>query len=214
MPSKAYGTFKSNMKQVNKLLDAFVKMRDPKPGRKHLDHFTRAALIFLCSAWEVYIEQIAEETGNILSEKAETPLNMPIPVQKMLASSVKSSKHDLSPVIFADNWKTYYKERITDYTNALNTPKKDKVLELLNKYIGISGERISSDVPSLNKVNKIVSVRGNIAHNIYAEEYLKRETVDGYYTTICLLVKEIELLLYSYLPEVTDGKRPWQNTYK
>lgn len=69
MPSQAYTTFKANLKQVDKLLDAFVTMRTPTPGRKHLDHFTRSALLFLCSSWEVYIEQVANEAGGVIAKK-------------------------------------------------------------------------------------------------------------------------------------------------
>lgn len=213
MPSSAYGTFHNNLKQVDKLLDAYIEIRTPTRGRKHLDHFTRAALLFLCSAWEVYIEQVANEAGKIISTKVSKPSQLPDAVKKQIASSIKSSKHDLSPIHFADDWKEYYLQQINTYTSNLNTPKKDKILELFNKYLGVSGDRILRDVPALAHINGIVSARGQIAHNVYAEEYLKKDTVDDYYQKIQQAVKEIEILLWNYLPEITDGKRPWQNTY-
>lgn len=87
-------------------------------------------------------------------------------------------------------------------------------MELFNKYLGISGERITLEIPSLVKINKIVSDRGSIAHNIYTDDYLTKEVVDGCYQIILELIKEIEILLWNYLSEVTDGKKLWQNTYK
>lgn len=213
MPSKAYGTFKSNLKQVDRLLEAFVKMRTPTKGRKCLDHFTRAALIFLCSSWEVYIEQVSNESGRLIANKLNVPGQLPEIAKKTVAKKIKDSKHELSPIEFSNDWKQYYCDLINEYTSMLNTPKKDKIMELFNKYIGVPGERIISEVPSLGRINKIVSDRGNIAHNIYTDEYLKKETVDDYYQIIVQLVKEIEILLWNYIPEVTDGKRPWQNTY-
>lgn len=213
MPSKSFYTFKSNLKQVDKLLLAFVDMRPPTRGRKHLDHFTRAALLFLCSSWEVYIEQIAKEAGELIVHKIEKPNNMPEIIKKTISKKVKLANHELSPFEFANDWRRYYCLVISEYTNKLNTPKKDKVLELLNKYVGISGDRINTEVPMLAQINKIVSVRGMIAHNVYAEDYLRKETVEEYYRVILQLVKEIELLLWNYIPKITDGRRPWQNTY-
>jgi len=214
MPSKAFTTFLKNLKQVDKLLETYDVMLIPTKGKKSLDHFTRAALIFLCSSWEVYIEQVAKNAGEILSNKCRTPNDLPTTVQKTIASIVKTSKHNLSPIEFASDWKNFYKQQINIYTSKLNTPKKDKVTELLNKYIGISGERIHNDVPCLSEINKIVSDRGSIAHNVYAQEYLKKEIVSNYYQTINILVKQIECLLWNYLAEATDGNRPWQMTDK
>ena len=213
MPSKAYSTFKYNLKQVDRLLDAYITMLTPTKGRKFLDHFTRAALLFLCSSWEVYLEQVSNEAGKTISDKLTKPEGLPVTVKKTISKKVKESKNDLSPIKLANDWRQYYCDQIAEYTSRLNTPKKDKVMELLNKYIGIPGNRIISDVPSLDKLNIIVSERGNIAHNIYAEEYLRKETVDEYYQIIVHLVKEIEILLWNFIPEITDGKRPWQNTY-
>ncbi len=213
MPSRAYSTLKNNLKQVDRLLDAFVEMRTPTRGRKHLDHFTRAALVFLCSSWEVYIEQISNESGEIIAKKLSTPDALPDTVKKTISKIIKDSKHELSPIEFSSDWKKYYCDQINEYTSRLNTPKKDKVMELFNKYLGMSGDRIITEVPTLGQINKIVSDRGSIAHNIYADEYLKKETVDNYYHIIDKLVKEIEILLWNYIPEITDGKRPWQNTY-
>lgn len=213
MPSKSYNNFKKNIKQVDKLIEAFTAMRLPTRGRKHLDHFTRAALIFLCSSWEVYIEQISLEAGLIISKKTREPGDLPLTVQKTISGIIKNAKHDLEPVLAANDWKLYYCKQIMVYTDKLNTPKKDKVMEIFNKYLGISGERIKSEIPSLAKVNEIVRTRGEIAHNVFADEYLKKELVSKYYDIIKSVVVEIELLLWSYIPEVTDGKKPWQNTY-
>ncbi len=213
MPSVAYTTFKKNVKQVDKLLLAFKEMRPPTRGRKHLDHFTRAALIFLCSSWEVYVEQIALESGKIISGRINNPNNLPLVVKKTLSDIVKKSTHELEPINISKDWKTYYYEQIYKYISKLNTPKNDKVTELLNKYLGISGDVIKAKVTLLPQINKIVQTRGEIAHNIYAEEYLKKELVDEYYDIIKRVVKQMELLLWDYIPQITNDKRPWQNTY-
>ena len=213
MPSHAYKVFNKNVKQVDKLLEAFTAMRPSTRGRKHLDHFTRAALIFLCSSWEVYVEQISQEAGSIISNRIEMPADLPSVIKTTISLIIKNSKHDLEPILAANDWRLYYCDQIKVYTDKINTPKKDKVLELFNKYLGINGDKVNQEIPSLSKINKIVTTRGEIAHNIFADEYLKKELVSEYYGIIKTAVVEIELLLWNYIPDVTNGKKPWQNTY-
>jgi len=213
MPSKAYKNFNKNSKQVDKLLKAFTDMREPTRGRKHLDHFTRAAIIFLCSSWEVYIEQIAIESGKIISSRIEIPSNLPIIIQKTISLAVKNSRHELEPIQLAVNWKDYYNGIIDKYVSNLNTPKNAQVTELFHKYIGIDGNVLKTKVPLLTDINKIVNTRGEIAHNIFSEDYVKGELVGQYYDTIKTLTKQIDLYLWDYITEITNGKRPWQNTY-
>jgi GH35 family endo-1,4-beta-xylanase len=87
------------------------------------------------------------------------------------------------------------------------------VLELFNKYLGTEGNMLKSKVPTLMSINEIVKVRGEIAHNLYSDDYVKEDLVNTYYETIQKLVVEIELYLWEYIPSITNGKRPWQNTY-
>ena len=211
MPSKAYSNFKKNIKQVDKLLEAYEAAKEPTRGRKHLDHFTRAALIFLCSSWEVYIEEIGRESVNKVISVIDNPRNLPIIVQKTLSKKVKEKKNELEPMIFAKDWKAYYRNEINEFTQRLNTPKNQNVTEMFNKYLGMNNVR--EKMCKLSDVNEIVKTRGDIAHNVFAEEYLSKNLVLEYLDTINEIVVQVELALWEYLPEITDGKRPWQNTY-
>jgi len=214
MPSIAYGNFNRNIKQVDKLLEIYEEKKSPNRGRKYLDHFTRAALIFLCSTWEVYIEQIAQEVAKIMTCKFESPDELPKEVRKTLSRVVKNSSHELEPIKIAKDWKNYYLKEVEIRTSQINTPKKQIILELFHKYLGFGGDVVHSHVPKLDEINEIVGARGAIAHNVFAEEYLSSNLVKEYYDTIVGTVKEIEIMFWDVLPEITDNKRPWQNTYK
>lgn len=213
MPSKAYNVFLKNLQQADKLIQAFYDLRPPTRGRKSLDHFTRAAVLFLCSSWEVYIEQIAVEACTKIAQTNSLPSTLPKQIRKTLSSAVKTSKDESEPIHFATDWKEYYVKRTEAYVQRLNTPKNGQVIEIMDKYLGADIPSLKSQVPSLQDINSIVIARGEIAHNIYSDEYVKAETVVGYKETVVNLVKEIELFLWNYLPSVTDGRRPWQNTY-
>lgn len=211
MPSKAYSNFKKNIKQVHKLLEAYETAKEPTRGRKYLDHFTRAALIFLCSSWEVYVEEIGRESVDKVIDVIDSPQNLPLIVKKTLSKKVKEKKNELEPIIFANDWKSYYRNEINEFTKRLNTPKNQNVTEMFNKYLGMINVR--EKMRKLSDVNEIVKTRGDIAHNVFAEEYLSKNLVLEYLDTINEIVVQVELALWEYLPEITDGKRPWQNTY-
>lgn len=214
MPSRAYGVFKSNIKQVDRLLEAYNSLKTPTRGRKALDHLTRAALMFLCSSWEVYLEQIALEVCDHISSRLDSPSALPEKARKSLSLAVKNAKHDLEPISFAVDWKSYYHEHVKKYTDKLNTPKNGQVLEILEKYLGVDVVKARADIPSLSKINAIVKLRGEIAHNVYAEAYVKEETVIEHKATVEQLVKEMELFFWEVIPDMTNGMRPWQNTYQ
>ena len=105
MPSKAFGVFNRNVKQVDKLIDAYNSLKTPQRGRKYLDHLTRSALVFLCSSWEVYLEQITVECCEIIARRLNSPKDLPEQVRKSISSAIKNAKHDLEPVTFAMDWK-------------------------------------------------------------------------------------------------------------
>lgn len=214
MPSKAYGTYKKNCKQVDKLLLAYTELRSPKRGRKHLDHLTRAAIIFLCSSWEVYIEQVTVEVSIIISKSIHGPDQLPERVRKTISNQVKKARHELEPINFASNWKDYYLRMVDTCVSGLNTPKRGQIREIFHQYIGIDGNITDQKVPMLRQVDRVVKTRGDIAHNLFAEDYVKDVMVKEYYEIISKAVTGIEIMLWDYLPEFTDGKRPWQNNYQ
>ncbi len=93
MPSKAYYNFTKNIKQVDKLLEAYDTINPHTRGRKYLDHFTRAALIFLCSSWEVYVEEVSRESVDIIISRIDNPKELPKPVKQKLSGEVKNRKN-------------------------------------------------------------------------------------------------------------------------
>lgn len=214
MPSKAYTIFQKNLCQVDRLIETYEHEleRDKKRGKRSLDHLTRAGLIFLCSSFEVYVESVVRESGKFVTRKIHLPKGLPEAVKKNISNSVKKEKHELSPVLFYDDWKQYYNNMIFYETKHLNTPKVDNIRQLLLNYFGIDNSEIDdSDFP-FKDLDEIITTRGEIAHNIFAEKYFKKITLLEYRDTIKACVKEIDNLLYRKIPEITRYK-PWNNTY-
>lgn len=214
MPSKAYKTFQKNLSQVDRLIETYEHEleRNKRRGKKSLDHLTRAGLIFLCSSFEVYIESVVRECGKFITQKVALPKSLPYDVKKNIANSVKKEKNELSPILFYDDWKQYYNNMIYYETKHLNTPKVENIRKLLLGYFGIQANDLDDNVFPFGDLDEIISARGEVAHNIFGEEYLKKVTLLEYRDTIKSCVSEIDNLLYRKIPEITVYK-PWNNTY-
>ena len=198
MPSKAYKTFQKNLNQVNKLIVTYNHEleRNSGRGKKSLDHLTRAGLIFLCSSFEVYVESVIYETGNFITRKIYQPKKLPMEAKKTISDAVKKEKNDISPILFYDDWKEYYRKLIYYDIKKLNTPKVQNIQQLFKNYFGISENEIDDTAFPFKSLDDIISTRGDVAHNIYSEKYLRKGKLLEYVDTIKACVLEMDKLLY------------------
>lgn len=211
MPSQSYATFKCNLVQVDRLIKTYDNELSGKPGKHALDHLTRAGLIFLCSSFEVYVESVIRECGDIVVSFINLPGELPVETKKKISESVKLEKHDLSPILYYENWKKYYNDMIYNETSKLNTPKINNIKSLFFDYFGISKSEIDENNFPFSGVDDIVSVRGSVAHNLYCSEYLTRAKFIEYYDTIKASTKELDKILYMKLPEIIH-RMPWHKS--
>lgn len=213
MPSKSYNTFLKNYEQVNKLKYAYEDELRKKPGRgkRSLDHYTRAAIIFLCSSFEVYFEDVLMESCTILSRSCSHTNDLPKQVKKTISKHVKESNHELEPCIFANNWKEYYLNLVADGIKGLNTPKMKNINGYVSKYLGLNDLFDTTTYPFMG-IDDIVIERGGIAHKLYGTTYVKESLLIEYCDTIRDAVKGIDTILYNELPKIIH-KKPWNYTY-
>jgi hypothetical protein len=69
MPSTAYGEFKVNLTDVDRLIALHRQESGAGRGRRGLGHITRGALVLLCAAWERYVETVVSEGAGFLGTK-------------------------------------------------------------------------------------------------------------------------------------------------
>ena len=168
MPSKAYKTFQKNLNQVNKLIETYNHEleRNSGRGKKSLDHLTRAGLIFLCSSFEVYVESVTYETGNFITRKIYQPKKLPMEAKKTISDAVKKEKNDISPILFYDDWKEYYRKLIYYDIKKLNTPKVQNIQQLFKNYLELVKMRLMIRHFHLN-LWVILFLRGEMLRTIY-----------------------------------------------
>jgi len=175
MPSWALSKFEgAMMKDVNRILETHSNLLPGGRGRKGLGHLTRAGVLLLCAAWELYIEELLVEAAKACRDRANSPDNLPVSVQKTISTYVKESKHQLKPLALAgDGWKTIYLDIVNETAAALNTPKHHTIDVLFHHMIGI--EDLSTCWSNgTASVDGFVTARGAVAHRGADSGYIKQ----------------------------------------
>ena len=141
MPSAALKKFETNLLvDVDRIIESHCQLNHEGYGRRGLGHITRSGVLMLCAAWELYVEELLVESARILRDRAPSPDQLPLPVQKEIAKAVKESKHELKALELAgDGWKTVYGNHVNQCASALNTPKSTNLDALFEHLVGMAG---------------------------------------------------------------------------
>ena len=213
MPSAAFQAFRYNIVDVDRLIESHESLHGGTVGKKGLGHITRSGIVMLCASWELYLEMLSVEVAVHLSNECISPDLLPNKVQHVLAKMAKDSKHELKPLEFAgDGWKQVLKNHAEDLCRGINTPKAGVINELFHRVTGL--ENISDSWShGKEKIDKFVSVRGDIAHTGRHADYIKIGELSEYRAIIDLSAVETDNALATYLRSISPKKiKPWKVT--
>jgi len=216
LPTKSYTRFINNMETVERLNQTYHQIRKARGGKGKgaFDHVTRSAIIFLASSFEVYIEDVIKECCNQHITFANNAANLPNNIKSTLNQYVKKDSNKTPPSELCDEgWRKVYREITDKQTGALNTPKKIQIAALFNDLIGISKEDINN-LQDIDKLDDVIKFRGEIAHRVRADVYVRISQVEENTTIIMNLSKGIDRVIMQYFKATYPGKRlPWNDTY-
>lgn len=212
MPSKALNKFETTMmKDVTRIIESHSALSGGAPGKKGLGHLTRGGVLLLCSAWELYLEEVLGEAVRFACEKAAAPDDLPKDVQKTIAAFVVGSQHELKALAMAgDGWKAVYQEAAQIKIDAVNTPKPGVINPIFKKFLGIP--QISSCWHhGEQSVKDFVSARGDIAHRGSDAGYVTIGKLRGEYKPFIMrTVLDTDNYLSQHLRDMFTAKqRPW-----
>lgn len=212
MPSKAYGIFRYNVVDVVRLIQSHGHLHSGNPGKKGLGHITRSGVVMLCAAWELYVEDLALESVRIIADRAASPTDLPLRVQKELSRHVKDSKHELRPLALGGNgWRTVLKEHVKNRCDGINTPKAGPIDELFYASTGL--ENLSRAWScGATTLNDFVAVRGGIAHQGRSADYVSVAALRTHLDLVEALTVETDNALRDHIITVAGPNRPWNRT--
>jgi len=210
MPSSALLKFESYcLVEVDHIIDTHAMLHHDGDGRRGLGHITRNGVLMLCAAWELYVEELGQEVARYLADRALSPGDLPLKVQKTIAEHVSKSKHILKPLELAgDGWELVYLSYVDQCFGGLNTPKAGPVEKLYSELLGWE-DCASNWSCGKDAINDFVKARGDIAHRGRDTQYVKIRDLCAYRETIVLTAQEHDNAAADFVRDNSEGRSPW-----
>ena len=213
MASNAYKNYQKNLVDVKRLIESHSVESGSKKGKKGLGHLTRSGIVMLCASFEVFIEEIVEETISIYIDRIPSIKDFPKQVKKRLVYKAKENNNELEILnLTGDGWKQSLVNYSKHDLGSLHTPKCHVIDTVTNRYIGIKDFSSTWDF-NKKELNDFVSIRGEIAHNGAKARYIKIKYLKESVEKITKLVQEIDCKICDHINEKTCCGQPWRKRY-
>ncbi|MBK8712987.1 MAG: hypothetical protein IPL97_14140 [Niastella sp.] len=215
MPSNAYITFLHIRIDVIKLIETHTNYSKSTKGKKNLGHLTRSAVVMLCAVWERYNEDLLIECIDYICNGIADINLLNKEIKKTISRKVRDDKNEIKPIELAgDGWKTIWKNYAKTETELLNTPKKDNLDKLFERYLGLLNYSGIWKNNCSQLINDFVGERGNIAHNGNRATYVRMDTLKKYQDLVVENVIEIDSKMSERVRAMTTAVNlPWIQDY-
>jgi hypothetical protein len=189
---KSLDNLNSSLNDIRALLDLSLTGSVKEDQRKVI---FRSAIVLLIASWEQYIEQLADNSIIVLTNRLRNSNALPEDVKQAVAlfnvPEKRNNAHEFSRSVWllADKgWKKSYKNYCKNLTSSLNTASTKNVKELYLHILGIRDVTSNWHFHILNteqcvtKLNDLVNLRHDIAHgantrdNELTEEKIREQT--------------------------------------
>lgn len=186
----SYNNLKNAMNDINTLL-ALSKTED---GRQHTNNILRSAVVLMVAAWEQFIEQLAVNTVQTLTDRLRNPDPLPEKVKDVIAlRSVTEDRNNVrrfSRTVwqFADRgWKKAYIQFCERLTEKFNTASVENTKKVFFNVLGVDDVTAHWVFNSLSaedcagRLDDLVDMRHDIAHGANSRT---AELTDTYVTNL------------------------------
>lgn len=212
--------FFDNGKEVIRLLEIHEQIAGDGPGYKHnVEVLNKSAIVLLVATWESYIEELALNCFEYLLNNCKNHANIPNKVLSSSCRKLRDSKNELDIWKLAgEGWRDvllkHKEEVINKYIKSLNTPKASNIDELFESLLGM--KTVSSNwawkgmtsQKSILKLEKLIKIRGEIAHTVNTSTSVKKTTVKHYEALLNKLAMITHNRCVDYLADICDTP-PW-----
>jgi len=181
--SAARKRFQSGQKDVKQLSALHQRLKPgPGPGAPKVgaSALNKASIVFICSVWEAYCEDLADEAVTHITSTLTNPGKLSAGTKHSLATS------GIQPWDLAgDAWRVKLGEHIKVKVEKLNTPKTENIDNLFSTGAGLTGVsrgwkwQNSTPAKARAKLDELVSLRGALAHGQEETAVLKSDVTEA-----------------------------------
>ena len=224
MASAARRAFDQNVEDIERLLELHEQIGGTQRGRRHgLEVLNKSAIVLITAFWESYCEDIAAEALAHVVKHTTSADALPKELKKLVLKDLGNDQHELALWrLTGDGWRAVVEERLEGIQEArnrkLNAPRAATVDALFRDALGIeqisSEWRIAKNMPPskcAEKLERLVTLRGAIAHRGKAQESVTKAAVVDYLDFVRRLAARTGGEVNKHVQMVT-GKPLWNPT--
>jgi hypothetical protein len=210
------GALHQSARSIGTLQVIHKERSKPEQGcRRAVGILNRSVVVFLVACWEAFVEDLAMIGARHLAAEDSLPDKVPEFVRKQVCRRVRDGKQELAPwQLTGTGWRRAILEHAQVEVARLNTPTAANVDELLWRCLGV--ETVSSSWilngsanRARRRLDKLVRVRGSIAHRVSSDETITVLVVESYESLILEMAVSTAHRVKEHLQECT-GKAPWR----
>lgn len=216
MKTNASASFEDNWTTISNLMSIGDEGTRTWPQRAAVN---RAALIFIITAWESYVEDVVREVATLMSTHCDSFQSLPKPVQTSIVKNVTPEKgfNSATPSrrraqdLADDGWRTLLKEFAFEATaeGSFNTPSTANVNKLFLNWVGIADIADSwawqgFQAPrAAQRLDETIQLRGEVVHTGGKPDGLNRNWIRTYgESNIRKLVDRTDAVVIEHVNEV------------
>lgn len=198
--TSAFRTFLENMREVRRLLQIHGQLGGKGPGRRWgSEVLNKSAVVLLVACWEAYLEDVVAFAFDAGLAQCEKPLHFSKEVTRRVGSALREAKDERRIWdIAGDGWKVVLLEHRTKTIQNFHNPNSQSVDDFFLRALGMKS--ISrcwhwtgmSEQRAKEKLDKIVNVRGSIAHRVQHSTAIHLNKVKSYQGHIRRLVQHTD----------------------
>ncbi|MGC2970384.1 MAE_28990/MAE_18760 family HEPN-like nuclease [Paraburkholderia aspalathi] len=221
--SKARDAFDSNIADIITLKNLHEHANGEAETSAELEVLNKSAIVLLTSFWEAYCEDLAAEALEIIVQNVNDVDVLPKEIRKRVAADLKKEANELAVwKISGDRWRDLLRNRLAALQEErnwkLNTPKHKNIDELFYVAIGLESvsekwgwsEKGMSAKDSQDKLDELVSLRGEIAHRGKATTIVTKTQVWDYAKFVAKIAAKTGGRVHKHVREATGGVGLWE----
>lgn len=196
----AFQAFLENMTEVRRLLQIHGELTGSGPGRRwHTEVLNKSAVVLLIACWEAYLEDIASFAFDSALSRCQAPRHFPKEVIRRIGESLRDAKDErLIWNLAGSGWKNVLSDYKIKIIEKFHNPNSESVDDFFHRILGMKGVSkcwhwtgMSAD-RARTKLDRIVGVRGSIAHRTQHSRPVHLSTVKNYQGHVRRLVRKTD----------------------
>ena len=213
--------FEKNISDVKRLLEIHKILTGPGRGyRKNVEVLNKSCTVLLVACWEAFLEELATKAFDYMINNSKDCFIFPNKVLTTASEELKKDSDSTKIWLLAGmGWKKVLEQHkdktLKKFIERFNTPSPEKIKYLFHNLIGLSDVTQfwywkGMSIKQANaKLDKLVKLRGEIAHKVQTPNAVDKACVYDYMKFIYRISVKCHNNISNYISNRTHSNNDW-----